>query len=96
MSDERKPLFSYTTLDALFWHRMGSDPMPLSDHQVILHMQDVAEAYEHLITSGKLRVVEEVNEIWAGNGYYRGCSGCDASFTQRAKFCPGCGNKIKR
>lgn len=50
--------------------------------------------YEHLITTGKLRVVEEVDSCDD-----TGCSKC-GHYTEdqygQYSFCPGCGNKIKR
>ncbi len=60
---------------------------------------DVRDYYEDLITTGKLRVVEEVEYLSDG-----GCSNCGNTIYSDAGierpnagwFCPGCGNKIKR
>ena len=61
--------------------------------------ESVRDFYEHLITSGKLRVVEEA-EYDNKPGLRRNCSKCDhLSLSSDAKyynFCPGCGNPIKR
>lgn len=64
-----------------------------------LSASDVRDFYENLITTGKLRVVEEV-ELDEG-GY---CLRCGYDAMDRSDnlcpefppFCHGCGNKIKR
>ena len=59
-----------------------------------LAMDKARAFYEAKITSGELRVVKKVKEVWAGNGHYKGCSDCGFHFPMKANFCPGCGAKI--
>ena len=56
----------------------------------------VRDHYKRLITEGKLRVVEEVENDSSYPLDFR-CSGCSkwAKVVDIA-YCPGCGNKIKR
>ena len=55
----------------------------------------IRDFYENLITTGKLRVVEEVEVI--GHGFSLGhCNGCGKQTLKAHTYCPGCGNKIKR
>lgn len=63
----------------------------------------VRDAYEDLITSSKLRVVEEVEFLPSLSGRIHTCSSCEWWFAWQGKedvhpmkYCPGCGNKIKR
>ncbi len=70
----------------------------------------VRDHYEHLITEGKLRVMEEVDNFMSPYPIAKevfGCSNCQTVFDRHTKhskhgrirvikFCPGCGNKIKR
>ena len=54
--------------------------------------------YENLITTGKLRVVVEVDvdNVSTYPGDFR-CSACDGwTRSVLLNYCPGCGNKIKR
>lgn len=54
--------------------------------------------YERLIDEGRLKVVQEVEYIDATSALFK-CSGCDIlELNSRPldKFCPGCGNPIKR
>ena len=55
---------------------------------------EVRDFYEAKITSEELRVVKKAKEVWAGNGHYKGCSGCGFHFPMKANFCPGCGAQI--
>lgn len=91
MSNNRKPLLSEEELRAYrvqydLWKDLNCC-MP-SDWRVRYF-------YEQLITEGKLRVVEEVEDK---GGRYDGyvCSGCSSKSVEWFKYCPGCGNKIKR
>lgn len=89
MSNERKPLLSDGDAGNIAWdaYKVSSSPelggIAVRDH------------YERLITDGKLRVVEEVEDI---GGRYDGyiCSGCSNESVEWFNYCPGCGNKIKR
>lgn len=62
----------------------------------------VREFYEDLITTGKLRLVEEVRAMpHTASGYEAheaspSCSGCSRMLNWDHLYCPGCGNKIKR
>ena len=70
----------------------------------------VRNYYERLITEGKLRVMEEVDNFMSPYPIAKevfGCSNCQTVFDRHTKhskhgrirvikFCPGCGNKIKR
>jgi rubrerythrin len=87
MSKKRKPLLSDEDLriidEARF--RVGAN---------FLGREEMRDFYEAKITIGALRVVEEVEHvIYSGK-----CSGCGYGklMKKRHKFCPGCGNKIKR
>ena len=64
--------------------------------------EQVRDFYEDLITTGKLRVMEEVE--FKGNDYdcILQCTSCNWGIgwhikedLEPMKFCPGCGNKIK-
>lgn len=80
----------------------------LSDEQLkFFTAKDVRDYYEHLITTGKLRVVEEVaavedTEAMRGNDLdTETCQGCGAIWSMRsypfaATSCPVCSNTIKR
>ena len=61
--------------------------------------EQVRDFYENLITTGKLRVVEEV-EYGNKPGLRRICLKCKALSEEISVkhyvYCPGCGNKIKR
>lgn len=68
----------------------------------------IRDFYEDMITTGKLRVVEEVSNTNSGPRYFS-CSGCGASMASPyyswppyhsecggiIKHCPGCGQPIK-
>ncbi len=59
----------------------------------------VRDYYENLITSGKLRAVEEVESISTIQGVTMSakCSGCGLKpLMFNFAYCPGCGNPIKR
>jgi rRNA maturation endonuclease Nob1 len=86
MSEERKPMLPDNELAAL----MGK----AHDYTLAyLAGERVRNFYESKITSGELRVVEEVT-------YEDQCSACGNDLLEVAPsagwFCPGCGNKIKR
>lgn len=55
----------------------------------------VRDAYEDLITTGRLSVVVEVQTTGA---WYDGfiCSRCKKEFFEMYNYCTGCGGKIKR
>ena len=58
----------------------------------------IRDHYESLITTGKLRVVVEVDvdNVSTYPGDFR-CSACDGwTRSVLLNYCPGCGNKIKR
>ena len=62
----------------------------------VLGAMDARDFYENLITTGKLRVVEEVDNVSTYPGDFR-CSVCDGwTRSVLLNYCPGCGNKIKR
>lgn len=59
----------------------------------------VRDFYENLITTGKLRVVEEVDAMCGDHGGIEGCScsKCSAPVAPEYwMYCPGCGNKVKQ
>lgn len=100
MSNERKPLLSEDDefVKASFPGRKRENNPSLYEG-----MRFAVGFYENLITSGKLRVVEEVE--FKGNGYdcLLKCDGCGWSIGWHIKedlqpmpYCPGCGNPIKR
>lgn len=80
-------------------------PPLVSDEIIIMHMHRangdmdlcdrIRQEYEDLITSGKLRVVEEVE--W--DRKKPGCAKCGHAWSVLltiSVYCPGCGNPIKR
>ena len=85
---------------------MNAERKPLvSDEILAMHIQRaetdtdlcerIRDEYESLITSGKLRVVEEVE--W--DRKKPGCAKCGHPWSVLltiSAYCPGCGNKIKR
>lgn len=91
MSNERKPMLSDDRICDMTWEYEQKD----SDDPAALYergLNDARRHYENLITTGKLRVVEEVEQvppIW-------GCSACGWDGAQPGPYCPGCGNKIKQ
>lgn len=111
---EREPMLSDADVERM-WNsdmfelgeRRGSDGyVTKHDDQLFedgyrFGVKKCVDRYEDLITTGKLRVVEEVgapleqvdmDEWWT-------CSGCKESFLSYhnpPNYCPGCGNKIKR
>ena len=101
MSTERKPLF--TIEDARRWKGIV-----VEDSMFVYGWTHARELYEDLITSGKLRVVEEVElvvhrqkAIYSGSFElppvsYRSCGLCNEPVYQFANYCPSCGAKIKR
>ena len=71
----------------------------------IIGAAKVRDFYEDLITSGKLRVVEEEEVEFASNDYdcLLACTGCNWKIgwhimedIEPMKFCPGCRRKIKQ
>ena len=59
----------------------------------------VRDTYEHMITEGKLRVVEEVEGDISIPGFVEcKCKRVDVrrDTWELYNYCPGCGNKIKR
>lgn len=100
MSD-RKPLLSDSKAQAIL--RDHNMDFRFSYRLVTQHVRDF---YEHLITSGKLRVVEEEEEVeFASNDYdcLLACTGCNWKIgwhimedIEPMKFCPGCRRKIKQ
>lgn len=89
---EREPMLSDEGIEDII-------PMPTQeDFQWMVHGgKMIRDHYESLITTGKLRVVEEVAEDDPFDHVYR-CSGMHVfgPSMECVKFCPGCGNKIKR
>lgn len=96
MSNERKPLLSDEDVTILVANE---------EHRAIAQCGiDLArDWYENLIATGKLRVVKEVE--LKGNDYdcLLQCTGCNWGIgwhieeeLEPMKFCPGCGNPIKR
>ena len=86
---QRAPLVS-DELIAMHIHRAETDT-DLCDR--------IRQEYEDLITSGKLRVVKEVDAMCGDHGGIEGCScsECGAPVMPEAwMFCPGCGNKVRR
>ena len=56
------------------------------------------EAYEHMITTGKLRVVGTVKRLQvqeSPHGFLDRCSACSAVLSPMDVWCPGCGEKIE-
>ena len=66
----------------------------LKEEPLFTDREIVRRVVESLITKGVLRVVKKVNEVWAGNGCYKGCSDCGHHHPMKANFCPGCGAAI--
>lgn len=97
-TNERKPVVSstYLIVTAPRFETAGESAMYARGIKT-------AEAYFHdLITSGNIRVVEEVSAIDPVQGddvTITICSGCSWGWDWNWKSyrcCPGCGNKIKR
>jgi hypothetical protein len=93
MNTERKPLLSDEDIRIVY--------SPYMKYRIKQGMEgmDVRDYYEDLITTGKLRVVEEVecrntgkDEAWCE---WLKCP-CGESTRVGSNYCPGCGNKIKR
>jgi len=91
MSTERKPL-----LTGLDWYACVNNP---DDPREVRTAEAIVDFYENLITTGKLRVVEEVTLV---DGC---CPVCDTFMAMpldvvgndlTPPYCSGCGNKIKR
>ncbi len=90
MSNERKPMLSDEEIIDETWVPDMSSWEPAGAYEAGMHW--TRRYYEDLITTGKLRVVEEVEQvppIW-------GCSACGWDGAQPGPYCPGCGNKIKQ
>jgi hypothetical protein len=93
MSTERKPLLSDDVMDQIGLNVCDDDGASVTGNAV-------RDYYENLITTGKLRVVEDVEHLAKDAGYK--CSGCGWSalwefrgLCDEVNYCPGCGNKIK-
>lgn len=88
MSETRPPLLSDYDLE----HEDGHG-------NPLMGSWDVRDHYERLIDEGKLRAVEEVEDI---GGYFDDfiCSKCgygkERGYVCSPVFCPGCGNPVKR
>lgn len=98
MSNEREPL-----LNDEFASERGrqyddfTDALPAMTKEIhfLGGLLQGREFYENLITSGKLRVVEEVE--W--DRKKPGCAKCGHPWSVLltiSTYCPGCGNPIKR
>lgn len=82
MSKERKPLLSNADLV----------------HSPLNTPEGVRAFYEDKITSGELRVLDQVERIETKEsefGFLDRCSKCEAVLSPMDNFCPGCGNPIK-
>lgn len=97
LSKERKPLLSDEEIIDETWVPDMSSWEPAGAYEAGMHW--ARRYYEDLITTGKLRVVEEVKYLELP-GLVRNCSKCDqlseAISAKYYVYCPGCGSKIKR
>ena len=105
MSNQRQPLLSDEAMDFISCPQYEDRP---TDSQMIadllIGITRVRDFYESLITTGKLRVVEEVKSY---HEILFGCPSCKSVWDKQPRwsqngkirtmhYCPGCGNKIKR
>lgn len=91
---------------------MSEEKKPILSDDVVRFKNSpfhVRDFYEDLITSGKLRVVDDVMNCNSAVHYFT-CSGCGSTIRDPyysypphhsehgglIAYCPGCGNKIKR
>ena len=95
---KREPMLSDERIVDMTWEydqKDGDDPAALYERG----LNDARRHYENLITTGKLRVVEEVDAMCGDHGGIEGCScsKCSAPVAPEYwMYCPGCGNKVKR
>lgn len=101
---KREPMLSDSKAESIL-HEHNMDYR--FSHRLVTSL--ISGFYENLITTGKLRVVEEVKNCNSAPGYFT-CSRCGATIahayysypphhSEHGGFiscCPGCGNKIKR
>ena len=100
MSNERKPMLSDEEIGSMIPTR--HDAARVKPNGMSMQgCRAVRDHYESLITSGKLRVVDEIDYIPADTwACYCTCARCgyacsDTGDQEPYPFCPGCGNKIK-
>jgi Pyruvate/2-oxoacid:ferredoxin oxidoreductase delta subunit len=102
MDNERKPLLSDERINGI-QDAACADPNDDIEWRAAKNAACIVrDIYEAKITSGELRVVEEV--ALDANFYCSGCGqwcGEDNEMTGKTEdagfdWCPGCGNKIKR
>ena len=102
MSNERKPLLSDEEIIDETWVPDMSNWEPAGAYEAGMHW--ARRYYEDLITTGKLRVVEEVKSY---HEILFGCPSCKSVWDKQPRwsqngkirtmhYCPGCGNKIRR
>jgi len=95
MSNERKPLLSDEEIIDETWVPDMSSWEPAGAYEAGMHW--ARRYYEDLITTGKLRVVEEVDVVLMDGSSIMGhCNGCGIATLKQHAYCPGCGNKIKQ
>lgn len=102
---KREPMLSDGDLFAMCMQSFVDGPIILGEKTYGVNVGEdpaaykVRAFYENLITTGKLRVVEEVDAMCGDHGGIEGCScsKCSAPVAPEYwMYCPGCGNKVKQ
>jgi hypothetical protein len=108
MSNKREPLLSDEAVIDQTWVPELDGKNPYLAYEAGIN--SAKRYYERLITEGKLRVVDEVDNFMLPYPIAKevfGCSNCQTVFDRRTthskhgrikviKFCPGCGNSITK